>query len=158
MKLNQASFLLAATMFIFSGCDSMSTRVHERFSPVPPQTRVFAANRRAVYAAGQVAVKNVGLLLGRTSLAQGAIEAYAPIRSGDATRDSRQTTLAIRMTETDAGETQVTLLVTEQSEGKFPGGVSEKGLRSHSLYEMYYAALQQVLLESGAIKPAVEKP
>jgi len=149
-------FLAAGLVALLSSCDSVSSRVHERFSTVPPQTRVFAAERRAVYNAGQVAAKNVGLLLGRTSLAQGVIEAYAPIRSGDLTSDTRQTTLRINFSETDDGETKVDLLVSEQTEGDFPGGKGEKDLRVHSLYELYFSALQQVLLENGAIKTPVK--
>ena len=137
---------------LLAGCESMSSRVEERFSPVIPHSRTFAASKRAVYDAGQAAVKNVGLLLGHTSLAKGSIEAYAPIRAGDATSDARQTTMQINLTETDAGDTEVALLVTEQKEGSFPGGVSEQPLREHSLYEAYFAALQQVLQENGALK------
>ena len=151
-----ALFALCAAALL-TGCDSVSTRVQERFSTVTPKTREFAAGRRVVFEAGQVAVKNVGLLLGRTSFAQGLIEAYAPIHPGDSTQDARQTTMRISLREADGGETEVALLVSEHTEGRFPGGVSEQDLREHSLYEIYFAALRQVLLENGALK-ATEKP
>ena len=150
------AFFALSVVALLSGCDSMSSRVHDRFSAVPPQTRTFAADRRAVFAAGQLAVKNLDLMLGRTSFAKGSIEAYAPIRQGDAIHDTRQTTMQINFTETEGG-TEVALLVSDNTEGSFPGGVSQQGLREHSLYEMYFAALQQILLEKGAIK-APEKP
>ena len=134
----------------------MSSRVHDRFTAVAPQTRTFAADRRAVFEAGLIAVKNVDLLVGRKSLAQGLIEAYAPIRPGDAIRDTRQTTLKINLSETDEGQTQVALLVSENTEGSFPGGVSEQDLREHSLYGLYFTTLQQVLLERGSIKEPVK--
>lgn len=148
------SFLLLVVCAIglLAGCDSMSSRVHDRFTTVAPQTRVFAADRHAVFNAGLTAVKNIDLLVGRKSFAQGLIEAYAPIRQGDAIHDTRQTTLKITLTETDDGQTQVGLVVSENTEGTFPGGVSEQDLRQHSLYELYFSALQQVLLENGAIK------
>jgi len=142
---------------MLAGCESLSSRVEERFSPVSPHKRTFAADRRAVYEAGQTAVKNAGLRLGRVSLARGSLEAYAPIRAGDATSDTRQTTLQIYLTEVEAGATEVALLVSEQKEGSFPGGVSQQPFREHSLYEAYFAALQQVLQESGALK-AGDKP
>ena len=132
--------------------DSMSTRVHDRFTSVPPQVRVFAAERKVVFKAAQVAVKNVGLLLGRTSLDKGLVEGYAAIRPGDATRDTRQTTMQLQLTETSEGETQASLLVSENTEGSFPGGVSKQDVPTHSLYGLYFAALDQVLQESGAIK------
>jgi hypothetical protein len=147
---------LCATVLL-TGCDSMSTRVEDRFTAVPPHTRIFAAGMKTVYEAAQQAVKNVGLLVGRKSIADGRIEAYAGIRGGDEARDTRQTTLNIRLFATDDGDTRVELLVSENTEGNFPGGVSKQDLREHSLYELYYTALQQVLLESGAVK-APAKP
>ena len=138
--------------FLVAGCESMSTRMHERFTPVPPHTRDFAAAPKVVYEAAQQALKNVGLQLGRKSLAHGSIDGYAAIRTGDSTRDARQTTIQIRLIETDAGETRVELLVSDQTEGDFPGGVTKRDLREHSLYELYYTALQQVLVERGALK------
>jgi len=148
--------VLCATVFL-AGCDSMSERVGDRFSGVTPHTRNYPAELKAVYAAAQQAAKNVGLLVGRKSIGTGRIEAYAPINSGNPTQDARQTTLAITLTEADGGETQVALLVTEHTEGRFPGGVSEQPLREHSLYDLYFAALQQVLLENGTLK-SIGKP
>ena len=145
-------FLTLFSAILLSGCDSMSSRVRDRFTAVPPQTRIFAANKKAVFNAGLIAVKNVGLLLGRKSLPNGLIEAYAPIRSGDEAKDTRQTTMKINLSETGDNQTEVALLVSEDTEGSFPGGVSEQDLREHSLYELYFTALQQVLLENGSIK------
>jgi LmbE family N-acetylglucosaminyl deacetylase len=150
MKLS--GILLFGAVLLMSGCESMSSRVQERFSTVAPHTRIYAADQRTVYYAAQVAVKNAGLLLGRTSIARGSIDGYAPIRSGDAAQNARQTTIEIRLFETDALDTRVEVLVWEHQEGSFPGGVSEQALREHSLYENYYAALQQVLEEGGALK------
>jgi len=107
---------------LLAGCESMSSRMQDRFGDVPPHVRTFAAARKDVFEAAQRAVKDVGLLQGRTSLAAGRIDAYAPIRSGDATRDTHQNTLDIRLTETDTGDTQVALLVWEHSEGNFQAG------------------------------------
>jgi len=127
----------------------MSSRVQERFTPVPPHTQVFAAGEKAVYYAAQKAVKKVGLLLGRTSVANWSISGYAPIISGDATSDTRQTTIEIRLSETGENRTEVSVLVWDHTEGRFPGGVSEQAFRDHSLYESYFAAVQEVLAESG---------
>ena len=149
--------LLCGFATLLGGCDSVSSRVRNRFSAVPPQTRVYTAERRVVFKAAQLAVKNVGLLVGRTSLDKGVVEGYAAIRPGDVTRDTRQTTMQVQLSETAESDTQVALLVSENTEGSFPGGVSKQDLPTHSLYELYFSALQQVLLESGAIK-APEKP
>jgi len=150
-----ALIALCATALL-AGCESMSERVEDRFAGVAPHTRNFPAAVKVVYAAAQQAVKNVGLQLGRKSISEGRIEAYAAINSGDPTQDARQTSMEIRLTETEAGETEVSLLVMEQTQGSFPGGVSTQPLREHSLYDMYFTALQQVLLENGALKSATK--
>lgn len=130
----------------------MSNRMAGRFANVPPQTRIFAADQKTVYYAAQTAVRKAGLQLGRTSIAQGSIAGYAPVRSGTAASDARQTTIEIRLFENETLETRVELLVWEHTEGGFPGSVSGQALREHSLYEIYYAALQQVLQDGGMIK------
>ena len=144
-------FVLGASL-LFTGCESMESRMTDRFSGVLPHTRVFPADQKAVYYAAQAAVKNVGLLLGRTSISKWSVDGYAPIRSSTETSDARQTTIEVRLFETESAETRVEVLVYEHTEGSFPGGKSERALREHSLYENYFAALQQVLQESGALK------
>ena len=140
---------LCGVVALLAGCESMSSRVQERFTPVPPHTQVFAAGQKTVYYAAQLAVKKVGLLLGHTSIANWSVAGYAPIHSGDATSDTRQTTIEIRLSETGENQTEVAVLVWDHTEGRFPGGVSEQAFRDHSLYESYFAALQQVLAEGG---------
>jgi len=146
------SLLLSAVAVLVAGCESMSTRMADRFANVPPHTRIFAADQQAVYYAAQTAVRKAGLLLGRTSIAHWSIAGYAPVRSGTAASDARQTTIEIRLFETETLDTRVELLVWEHTEGGFPGSVSGQALREHSLYEAYYAALQQVLQDGGMLK------
>ena len=142
---------LCASLWL-AGCEAVSSRVEQGFSPVPPHTRTFAASTKAVYEAGLLAVKAVGLQLGHSSFAHGRIEAYAPIRTGDSIGEASQTTIEVRLTESGPAETQVDLVVWEQAEGKFQGGVSQQAFREHGLYETYFAALQQVLVENGTLK------
>lgn len=145
--------VLLGSAILLAGCESLSTRLADRFAPVPPHGRVFSADRKTVYAAAQTAVRSTGLLLGRTSMAKWSIDGYAPIRSGSAPTDARQTTIEICLSETDSRETRVEVLVWEHAQGGFPGGVSEQAKREHSLYDIYYAALQQVLQDRGASQP-----
>ncbi|HTL66323.1 MAG TPA: hypothetical protein VL200_01550 [Lacunisphaera sp.] len=145
------SLLLAGwTLAVLGGCESVSSRVQEHFTAVEPHAQVYPQPRKVVFAAAQKAVKNVGLQLGRSSIAKGTIEGYADIRAANSTDDARQTTIRLKLSEADDGGTRVELLVYEQTEGGFPGGVSEKPLREHSLYDLYFAALQQLLSESAA--------
>ena len=146
-------FFLGASLLL-TGCESMESRVSDRFSGVLPHTRVYSADQKTVYYAAQAAMKNVGLLLGRTSISKWSIDGYAPIRASTETSDARQTTIEVRLFETENLGTRVEVLVYEQTEGNFPGGKSASALREHSLYENYFAALQQVLEAKGALKPA----
>jgi|CXWL01.1.fsa_nt_gi hypothetical protein len=146
------SLALFAVTALVAGCESMSSRLTDRFANVPPHTRIFAADQKTVYYAAQTAVRKAGLQLGRASIAQWSIDGYAPVRSGTATSDARQTTIEIRLFETETLETRVELLVWEHTEGGFPGSVSERALREHSLYEIYHAALQQVLQDGELLK------
>jgi hypothetical protein len=146
------SFVFLCVALLTAGCESVSSRMEERFSGVAPHTRIFPASQKAVYNAALQAVKNSGLLLGRKSMGEGRIQGYAPIRSGDATQDARQTTIEVRLFETDAADTRVELLVWEHTEGGFPGGVSERALAEHGLYGDYFAALEQVLAANGDLK------
>lgn len=133
---------------LLTGCESMSSRMHQRFTPVQPSVRNFAADRKVVFKAAQQAMKDVGLLVGATSLTKGTINGYAPIRPGDAMRDTRQTTIDVTLTDTAVG-TDVGVIVNEHTEGQFPGGVSGQSLREHSLYGLYFAALENVLSLKG---------
>ena len=144
-------FLLTLGLLL-GGCESMSSRVSDRFTKVQPQTRVYPLEPRQVYVAAQQAVKDTGLLISRTSAGEWTIKGYAPIRSGDVAQDARQTTIEIRLVETEELETRVEVLVWENTAGSFPGGVSEQALAGHSLYILYFDALQKVLSESGAMK------
>ena len=147
-----SAFIALCIFLCVAGCEAVSSRVAQGFSPVPPHTRTFAAGTKAVYEAGLLAVKTVGLQLGHSSFAHGRIEGYAPIRTGDSIGDASQTTIDVRLTETGPGETRVDLLVWEQAEGKFPGGVSQQAFREHGLYETYFAALQQILVGNGTLQ------
>ena len=144
--------LLIGVSGLLGGCSSIATRMQDRYVAVAPQERVFAATQKIVYEAAQLAVKRVGLLLGRKSFASGRIEAYTPIRSGDPTSDARQTTLSIRLDAADPASTRVGVLVWEHLQGAFPGGVSDQALPQHGLYIMYFDALEQVLRENGSLR------
>jgi hypothetical protein len=152
----KALFLLLLAVLL-AGCESMSSRMAERFTKVAPHTRVFPVEQHQVYVAAQQAVKRTGLLISHASVGEWTIKGYAPIRSGDVAQDARQTTLEIRLFETADMETRVEVLVWENTEGGFPGGVSEQALAEHSLYQLYFDALQNVMIEEGALK-AETKP
>lgn len=145
------SLALVSCLLLLTGCEStpsLSTRVRERFTPVPPQTREVDGDLRAVYAAAQTAFKRLDFNLSRTRL--GHIEAASRINTSAAFRDSRQLVATIDLRELGPAKVEVAMTLAEQIEGEGIGGPSELALRQHGFFETYYAMLQQVLMESAA--------
>ena len=145
--------LVCATLLL-AGCDSLSSRVHERFATVPPQTRVFEASPRAVFEAGQLAMKRLDFVLTRTAFAQGIITGFSRIQTSDSFRDSRQFKLEMRLHEAGPGRTEVAVLLHEQESTAGRGLGIDTILREHGLYGSYFDALEQALKEK--IAPARE--
>jgi hypothetical protein len=147
--------LLTCAAFALTGCDSvpsMSTRVRERFTPVPPQTKEFDGDVRTVYFAAQQAFKRLDFNLSRSSL--GHVEASSRINTSAAFRDSRQLVATVDLRETAPGKVEAAMILVEQVEGEGIGGPSQQPLRQHGFYETYFAMLQEVLAETASADAA----
>jgi hypothetical protein len=107
---------VGATVFL-AGCDSLPSRVQDRFSAVPARTQIVAGSQREVFYAAQGALKRLDFQLSRTAEAQGIVNGFSRIRAGDGPRESRQYTLEIRLNGLGPAETEVSVLVREQIEG-----------------------------------------
>ena len=143
--------LLGATLLL-AGCDSLPS-IGERYSAVPPQTRVFSADHRTTYFAAQLAVKKVDFVLTKSAIEQGIVEARSGLRGDNAFEQVRQLTLEIRLNDIDASHTEVAVLLREQIEDTGHPGATEQTLRAHGLYDTYFAMLEQAIRE-GANGPA----
>ena len=152
MKLNQAFLLLTVTILVFSSCDSMSSRMSGRFSTVPPKTQVFQGDQAAVLAAAQQAFKRLDFIISRSSPAR--IDAVSRINFSVAFGDSRQLVAGLHLNEAGPGKTEVELTLTQSVQSQYVGGTSQKELREHSFFGLYFATLQQVLLEQASSAPA----
>lgn len=140
-----------------TGCESMSERMQERFTAVPAKMRVFEASKKTVYSAGQLAAKQTGFTLQRSSESDGTISAYSRIRPGDSVRAAQQFTLAVRLTAVTDTTTEVAVRLSELNEGQLSTGGGEVPLREHGLYSSYFDALERILAEQGAGKAPTEK-
>jgi hypothetical protein len=147
-------FLLAGLTCAFTGCESISERMAERFDSVAPQTKAFPADQKTVYYATQKALKRMDFVLTRSAQAQGIVNAQSSIRDTAVFGAGRQFTFEIRVHGVDPASTNVDVKLTELLEGDFKAGATGKTLRAHGLYDSFYAQLEQVLREAGtAAKP-----
>ncbi len=148
-----ALWAITAGAFFLTGCESMSTRVHERFEPVPPKVRVFEGDLKTVYYASQEAFKELGFVLTKTSISSGRVEAASPIDRNLAMGDSRQLVAELHLTEDDPTHTTVEMILTQQVDDASVGGPSQQKLREHGFYDTYFGMLQLALAKKSIESP-----
>ncbi len=139
---------LAAAAFL-AGCESMSDRMQDRFTAVPPKVQVFAAPQEKVYYAGQLAFRRLDFVLTRNKPSQ--IEAVSRINTSAAFADSRQLVARVHLSDAGAGQTEVEVTLREEVASSSFGGTHQQDMREHSFFALYFATLQQVLQEQGAL-------
>ena len=150
MKTKAFTFLvLIAGILILAGCESMSSRVHERFAEVPPQVRTFNGDLKTVYYAAQTAFKRLDFNLTRSALGTGRVEAASPIRNDPTLGDSRQIVATVHVEKATDTTTEVSLLVSQQIQDSSFAQPTAQNLKDHGFYEMYFAMLKQVLAEQA---------
>lgn len=141
-----ALIALGATVLL-AGCESMSDRVQDRFTAVPPKTQTFAAPPARVYPAAQLAFKRLDFVLTRTRANQ--VEAVSRINSSAAFADSRQLVANVHLSESAPDQTDVEITLREEVVSNSFGGTHQQPLREHSFFALYFATLQQVLTEQA---------
>ena len=147
--------LIAGCAALLTGCDSMSDRMQDRFTVVPPKAQTFAAPLVKVYPAAQLAFKRLDFILTRTKVGQ--IEAVSRINSSAAFADARQMVAKVHLTESALGQTDVEISLTEEVMSKSFGGTHQQSMKEHSFFALYFATLQQIL-QDQARQPASDKP
>lgn len=141
--------VLLSLMLLLVGCESLPQNMRERFAPVPPRLATFDADARSVYFAAQIAFKRLDYTLVRSSISGFRIEAASRINSSAAFQDSRQLVAYLAIEDIGPAQSEVSMRLVEQLEGRGIGGSSELALREHGFYETYFAVLKQVLEEQA---------
>ncbi|MBI2514475.1 MAG: hypothetical protein HYV96_21075 [Opitutae bacterium] len=142
--------LSLVSLAFLAGCESLESRVRDRFSEVPPKTQTFDGDTRAVYFAVQAAFKRLDFNLTRSSIGDLRVEAASRINTSRAFADSRQLVAQVTVAAVGPAQSEVSLRLTEQVEAQGLGGSNERPLREHGFYETYFAVLQQMLAEQKA--------
>lgn len=141
------AFALFALAGLLAGCESLESRVRDRFADVPPKTQTVDGDTRAVYFAVQAAFKRLDFNLTRSSVTDLRVEAASRINTSRAFADSRQLVAQVTIASVGPAQSEVSMRLTEQVEAQGLGGPNERPLREHGFYETYFAVLQQVLAE-----------
>jgi len=139
------ALLVSGAAAFVAGCDSMSTRMSDRFDSVAPQILTVDGTVEQVYFVAQKAFKRLGFILTRSSM--GRVEAASAINTSVAFGDSRQTVARVRISAGEPGKVVVELAVSEEVTSSSVGGTHQQSLRDHSFFQSYFTMLQQVLAE-----------
>jgi hypothetical protein len=142
------AILTLGAVILLAGCDSMSTRMSDRFDAVPPQVLIVDGKVEQVYSAAQKAFKRLDFTLTRSVM--GRVEAASAINTSVAFGDSRQTVARVRISQGEPGKSVVELAISEEVTSSSVGGTHQQAVREHSFYQTYFAMLQQVLAEEAA--------
>lgn len=137
-----------------TGCESLPTRLADRFSTDAPQEREVETGRDKVYAAAQTALERMSFKVTRAREAQGIVEGRSAILSSDRFSESQQYDFEIRLRDYGDDLTRVSVWLREQAEGSFKAGPSREIIRDHALYDSFFAALNAILLEQGDLPSA----
>jgi hypothetical protein len=145
--MNARGFTLVsiAVMLALAGCESLSSRISERFATVPPKLKSFEAGNTDVFLAAQYVLKQMDYTLTRTAVAQGIVNAKSRVIPADSLGGARQFTVELALSGPAAGPTEVAMLLRQGVEGDFRAGPQQETLREHGLYGAFFSALEKAL-------------
>ncbi|MDP3073244.1 MAG: hypothetical protein Q8N18_23330 [Opitutaceae bacterium] len=133
-----------------AGCESVSSRMSERFATVPPQLKLFQASNSDVFQAAQHVLKQMDYTLTRTAIAQGIVHAKSRVIPADSLGGTRQFMIELRLSGAAEGPTEIAMLLRQGVEGDFRAGPQQETLREHGLYAAFLSALERTLKEQPA--------
>jgi hypothetical protein len=145
--------LILLCSLLLAGCESLSTDVRERFSPVPPKVRSFDGDIHSVCAAAQQAFRQLDCAVTDSSGAPARLEASSRIHANDSLGDSRQLVMNVQFHRVGPARTEVRMLISLQVENASLGGPSAQDLREHGFYDLFFETVQQLLQDRSGSSP-----
>jgi hypothetical protein len=139
--------------FALAGCDSVPS-LSERFDPVPPQTRIYKAERAAAFDAARHAMEQIDFKVTRSGEAQGIVDGLSRVETGNSFQGARQYAMDVRLSDASPGHTAVAVLLRQQDESTSFAGATDKPVREHGLYGTYFAAFEHELGQKGVPAPS----
>lgn len=141
---------LAIVLGALGGCEAVTDRVRQKFTPAPPETRTYKADQRAVYEAARNALDGMGFRVLRGGPAQGKIDAVNSVQTDDALRGARQVAVKVRLEPTLDGGTEMRVWITEIVEDNYHSGAgmgTEMPMHNTPLYEVLFRRVGRALGE-----------
>lgn len=130
-----------------TGCESvrsdLSAGVREKIHGPVFQTRVFAGTQRDVFEAARASVAGMGYKITRSGAAQGVIEAFNALSTGETLKTTQQLRLQVRISPVAEG-CEVAALFTQMLENDFNKGrgqATENAVKNTSLYDVLFGRI-----------------
>ncbi|MBX7121908.1 MAG: hypothetical protein K1X42_07235 [Opitutaceae bacterium] len=146
----KTTFLSACALLlclVISGCESVrsdfSAGVREKIHGPVFQTRVFAGTQRDVFEAARASVAGMGYKITRSGAAQGVIEAFNALSTGETLKTTQQLRLQVRISPVAEG-CEVAALFTQMLENDFNKGrgqATENAVKNTSLYDVLFGRI-----------------
>lgn len=142
-------FFVSAILLTFSGCESVRSKVHDRFTAPVYQPKVINVDQHKAYEVARAALTKMNFTFERGGPAQGKIEALGPLHaSATAPGTARQVYLDVKLSPAIEGGTKIEVLFSEMVEDDFnkrPGQGALNPLRDSPLYEVYFRYIDEAL-------------
>lgn len=120
-----------------------SAGVREKIHGPVFQTRVFAGTQRDVIEAVRASVAGMGYKITRSGAAQGVIEAFNALSTGETLKTTQQLRLQVRVSPVAEG-CEVAALFTQMLENDFNKGrgqATENAVKNTSLYDVLFGRI-----------------
>lgn len=141
---------LGITLAALTGCEAVSDRVRQKFTPVAPETRTYKAEQRAVFEAARDTLDRMGFRMLRGGPAQGKIDAVNGVQTNDSLRGARQVAVKVRLQPTLDGGTEMRVWITEIIEDDYNAGAglgTETPMHNTPLYEVLFRGVGKAVGE-----------
>lgn len=134
---------------LLSGCESVRTKVHDRFTAPVYQAKVVNVDQRKAYDVARAALTKINFSFEGGGPAQGVIRAVGPLHpSSAAPGTARQVYFDAKLSPTLDGGTTIEVLFSEMVEDDFnkrPGQGSLTPLRGSAIYDTYFSYVDEAL-------------
>lgn len=120
-----------------------SAGVREKIHGPVFQTRVFAGTQRDVIEAVRASVAGMGYKITRSGAAQGVVEAFNALSTGETLKTTQQLRLQVRVSPVAEG-CEVAALFTQMLENDFNKGrgqATENAVKNTSLYDVLFGRI-----------------
>ncbi len=120
-----------------------SAGVREKIHGPVFQTRVFAGTQRDVFEAVRASVAGMGYKITRSGAAQGVVEAFNALSTGETLKTTQQLRLQVRVSPVAEG-CEVAALFTQMLENDFNKGrgqATENAVKNTSLYDVLFGRI-----------------